>query len=125
MLPSRGSAIATLTPYCGRHMCEKTHVEGTLWKSRQCIAHLLCEALRRPRPSQCGGVREAETGNSAPFVQCNCMLCLQPLGTSLRARASGVQCFVGVSVTIGDDLLFVCDDRCAKQPLLNQSRMMK
>ena len=45
--------------------------------------------------------------------------------TSLRASASGVQCFVGVSVTIGDDLLFVCDDRCAKQPLLNQSRMMK
>ena len=70
-------------------------------------------------------LREAETGNSAPFVQCNCMLCLQPLGTSLRARASGVQCFVGVSVTIGDDLLFVCDDRCAKQPPLNQSRMVK
>ena len=70
-------------------------------------------------------VREAETGNSALIVQCNCVLCLQPLGTSLRARASGVQCFVGASVTIGDDLLFVCGDRCVKQPLLNQSRMMK
>ena len=61
-------------------------------------------------------VREAETGNSAPFVQCNCMLCLQPLGASLRARArSGVQCFVGVSATIGDDLLSVV--RCE---LVNQ-----
>ena len=82
-------------------------------------AYFLEEFLRR--------MREVETGNSAPsFVQCNCMLRLQPLGTSLRARASGVQCFVGVSVAIGDDLLFVCcDDRCAKQPLLNQSKMMK
>ena len=24
MWPSRGGAIATLTPYCGRHMCEST-----------------------------------------------------------------------------------------------------
>ena len=70
-------------------------------------------------------VREVETGNSAPFVQCNCMLCLQSLGTSLGARASEVQCFVGVSVTIDDDLLWICDDRCAKQPLRKQSRMVK
>ena len=46
---------------------------------------------------QLAGLRDVETGNSPSFVQCNCMLCLQPLGTSLRASASGVQWFVGVS----------------------------
>ena len=62
----------------------------------------LCPRQRSVGLEGAGGLREVETGNSAPFVQCNCMLCLQPLGTSLRARASGVQYFVGVYVTIGD-----------------------
>ena len=73
-----------------------------------------------------GFVREAETGNSAPSV---CAVQLHALSAAARyeleSESEWSAVFVGVSVTIGDDLLFVCDDRCAKQPLRNQSRMMK
>ena len=39
--------------------------------------------------------------------------------------ASGVQCFVGVSVTIGDDLLFVCGDRCCEAGVRTGGRKLE
>ena len=54
-------------------------------------------------------MRDVEAGYSATFVQCSCMLCLHPLGGSLRARASGAGWFVSVPAAVGGD-------RCAELP---------